>query len=112
MVISVVNDKQEKVSYLRLIMDVFFIFILGLFLLVLFRTFTKNKMYFTIALSIYIIIFSVYTLLYLNMITNPNLIYGIHHRLINFINIYNIFLSVFMIIISVFYVSYDYDYKR
>lgn len=106
MVVSLVkNEEHESISYFKLILDVFSIFVLGLFMLVLFKTFTKNNMYFTIAVSVYLIILSVYTLLYLNMITERKLIYGVHHRLINFINIYNIFLSIFMIMLSTFYLS-------
>lgn len=110
MVISVSDNENEKktVSYLQIILDVFVIFVLGLFLLLVFRTFTKNKTFFTIAMSIYLIIFSMYTLLYLSMVTERKIIEGIHHRAITFINVYNVFLAIFMIVLGNTFASEPY----
>ena len=102
MVVSVVNKKnsQDGLSYATLILDVLFIFMMGLFLLVVFRTFTNNKMYFAISVSIYLILISMYTIIYMSMVKNQALINSIHHRMISFISVYNVFLAIFMIIIS------------
>ena len=103
MVVSVVskNDSNDGLSYARLILDVMFIFLMGLFLLIVFKTFTSNnKMYFAIALSIYLILISMYTILYMSMVKNDALKNSIHHRLISFISVYNVFLAIFMIIVA------------
>ena len=103
MVVSVVskNDPKDGLSYARMILDVMFIFLMGLFLLIVFKTFTSNnKMYFAIAISIYLILISMYTILYMSMVKNDTFINSIHHRLISFISIYIVFLAIFMIILS------------
>lgn len=102
MVVSVVNKNYDEdgLSYAKLILDVLFIFVMGLFLLIVFKTFSNNKMYFAIALSIYLILISMYTILYMSMVKDESLINSIHHRLISFISVYNVFLAIFMIVVS------------
>ena len=102
MVVSVVNknNSKDKVSYVTLVLDVLFIFMMGLFLLVVFRTFSSNKMYFAIALSIYLILISMYTILYMSMVKNKALNDSIHHRLLSFVSVYNVFLAIFIIVIA------------
>ena len=103
MVVSLVNDKKDKISYIQLVVDVFCIFVLGIFLLIIFKTFNSKAIYFTITISVYLIVYSIYTLIYLNKVTNVDIIYGLHHRFLNFMNIYNIFLAIFLITIGLLY---------
>ena len=107
MVVSVIHNNSEApvdgVSYVKLIVDVLFIFIMGLFLLIIFKTFSQNKIYFTVSLATYLIIISMYTLLYMNMVKSKALLNSIHHRSISFSSIYNVFLSIFLIVVSMYY---------
>lgn len=102
MAIIVTTSANESISYLKLVIDVFTIFILGIFLIVLYKTYTRRPMYFVIALSTYFIVLNIYVVLYLNMIKDPVLTSSIHHRIINFVCIYNIFMAIFLIFLSVF----------
>lgn len=101
MAIIVTTNANESISYLKLVIDVFTIFILGIFLIVLYKTYTRRPMYFVIALSIYFIVLNIYVVLYLNMVKDPVLTSSIHHRVINFLCIYNIFMAIFLIFLSV-----------
>lgn len=102
MAIIVTTSADESVSYLKLVIDVFTIFILGIFLIVLYKTYTKRPVYFVVALSVYFIVFNLYVLLYLNMIKDPVLTSSIHHRIINFVGVYDIFMAIFLIMLATF----------
>jgi hypothetical protein len=97
MAIIVTTNANQTTSYLNLVINVFTIFILGLFLIILYKTYTKRPMYFIIALSIYFIVLNIYILLYMNMIKDPVLTNSIHHKIINFLGVYKIFMAMFMI---------------
>ena len=101
MPISVNTTAQESISYLKMVIDVFTIFILGIFLIILYMTYNRNIMYFTISISIYFIILNIYVVLYMNMVKDPVLTSSIHHRIINFVCIYNVFMSIFLIILGI-----------
>lgn len=101
-VIVMNNEEQKKVSNFSVIADVFSIFILGVFLLILMTTYTYNIQMFVLAIAIYFIGLNFLVLLYMNMIKDPSIVKTLQHRLLNFIGIYNIFLGLFLIILSFF----------
>lgn len=107
MAVTILSNDMKPFSYLALIGDVFIIFMSGIYFLLLYRLYTKNVAYFIIGVSIYFIILNIYTLLYLHQIKDPVLLKSIHHRLLNFIGIYNIFLAIFMMLISFMMTSTD-----
>lgn len=101
MAVTIINsDKSQPVSYLNVVVDVSSIFMLGLFMLLLIMTYTNNIKFFVVAISIYFIILNMYMLLYMNLVKDPVILKSMHHRLLNFICVYTIFLSIFMIIVS------------
>jgi hypothetical protein len=104
------SDQTEynnaPVSYIQTIADVFVIFILGLFLLILFKSYVgngSNMMLFMILISVYFVCMNIYVMIYLNMVKNTTLTNGVHHRLLNFFSIYNVFLGIFMLSIGIIY---------
>lgn len=102
MAIAVVGHKYEPVSYLNIIANVFLILLLGMYLLLLFATYTKSVGYFVIAIAVYIIIFNLYYLLHISTIKDPVILKTLNHRIITFMCIYNVFLSIILMMAALF----------
>jgi hypothetical protein len=100
MTLSIINPNKEPNSYIKVVVDVFSIFMLGAFLLILMLTYKSNLKLFILSISIYLIILQVYVLYYMYMIKDVNILKSTSHRLLNFINIYGIFISIFIISIT------------
>jgi hypothetical protein len=102
MPVIVMNDQSDikNVSNISVVADVFIIFILGLFLLVLMTTYTNNIRLFVLSLAVYFIVINIYILLYITSINDNKIKTTLKHRILNFMGIYNIFLGMFLIILS------------
>lgn len=96
------NEDKNEVGNLDIISDVFTIFILGVFLLILMTTYTYNIQMFVLAIAIYFIALNFLVLLYMSMIKDTTIMKSLRHRLLNFIGVYNIFLGLFLIVLSFF----------
>ena len=96
------NEEKKEVSNLGVVADVFSIFILGVFLLILMTTYTHNIQMFVLAIAVYFIGVNFLVILYMSMIKDKTIIRSLQHRLLNFIGIYNIFLGLFLIVLSFF----------
>ena len=94
----VVVNKYQPLSYINIISNVFMIILLSLFLILLFRTYTVNASYFLISIGIYIIIYNLYFVIYINQIKDPQLLNTFNYRVLNYLCIYNIFLGIILII--------------
>uniref|UniRef100_A0A6C0BP14 Uncharacterized protein n=1 Tax=viral metagenome TaxID=1070528 RepID=A0A6C0BP14_9ZZZZ len=107
MPVIVMNDQSDikNVSNISVVADVFIIFILGLFLLVLMTTYTNNIRLFVLSLAVYFIGMNIYILLYITSINDNKIKKTLKHRILNFMGIYNIFLGMFLIILSFMYSS-------
>jgi len=91
---------------MNMIIDVSSMFFSGLLLLVLYTTFAaKNRKYFIIAFSSYFGLLNLYSLLYINQIKDTKLRNSIHQRWLAYIYIYNMFLSLFLIVMSLLQIS-------
>lgn len=101
-VIVMNNEQKKEVSNLSVIVDVFSIFILGVFLLILMTTYTYNIQMFVLSIAVYFIGLNFIVLLYMNTIKDPIVQKTLLHKLLNFISIYNIFLGLFLIVLSFF----------
>ena len=99
----VVVNKYEPLSYLNIIANVFMIILLSLFLILLFRTYTVNSSYFLISIGIYIIIYNLYFVIYINQIKDPKLLNTFNYRVLNYLCIYNIFLGIILMIGSLIF---------
>ena len=94
----VVVNKYQPISYINIISNVFMIILLSLFLILLFRTYIVNASYFLISIGIYIIIYNLYFVIYINQIKDPQLLNTFNYRVLNYLCIYNIFLGIILII--------------
>lgn len=84
-----------------IIVDVSSMFFSGLLLLVFYSTFSsKDRKMFIIAFSTYFGLLNLYSLLYINQIKEKKLRNSVHQRWLAYIYIYNMFLSIFLIVMS------------
>lgn len=84
-----------------MIVDVGGMFFSGLSLLLFYTTFAaRDRKLFIVSLSIYFGLINLYSLLYINQISELKLRSSVHHRWLVYIYMYNMLLSIFLVVLS------------
>lgn len=92
--------KNNNSSNWDVFVDVLTIFGLGLVMLMILLSYTKNITYFVMIISAYFIMNNIYTVFYMTLNKQNVISQSIQHRILLFMSVYNIFLGVFMIVMA------------
>jgi hypothetical protein len=94
------NNNVVVSSNWDVFVDVVTIFGLGLVMLLIMLSYTKNITYFVMIISTYFIINNMYTVLYMSLNNDYVITQSIQHRVLLFMSVYNVFLGIFMIVMA------------
>jgi hypothetical protein len=94
------NNNVVVSSNWDVFVDVITIFGLGLLMLLVMLSYTKNITYFVIIISGYFIMNNIYAVIYMSLNNDNVIAQSIQHRILLFMSIYNIFLGLFMIVMA------------
>jgi len=94
------NNNDVVSSNWDVFVDVVTIFGLGLLMLLVMLSYTKNITYFVMIISGYFIMNNIYTVIYMSLNNDHVIAQSIQHRILLFMSIYNIFLGIFMVVMA------------